>query len=56
MTLNRLFNIIITILLIAIVAISLISRHKINKFQSDLEDLNRTELIHQIGDMNRKNK
>lgn len=55
-TVNRILNIIITILLIATIAISLITRRKINKFQSELEDINRTELIHSVGDMNRNNK
>lgn len=54
-TLNRILNIIITILLIATIAISLITRRKINKFQSQLEDMNRTELIHSVGEMNRNN-
>lgn len=55
-TLNRILNIIITILLIATIAISLNTRRKINKFQSELEDMNRTELIHSVGEINRNNK
>lgn len=55
-TLNRIINIIITTLLIATIAISINTRRKINKFQSQLEDINRTELIHSVGDMNRNNK
>ena len=54
-TLNRILNIIILILLIAIIAISINTRRNINKFQSELEDMNRTELIHSVGDMNRNN-
>lgn len=54
-TLNQILNIIITILLIITIAISLNTRQKINKFKSQLEDINRTELIHSVGDMNRNN-
>lgn len=55
-TLNQILNIIITILLIITIAISLNTRRKINKFKSELEDMNRTELIHSVGEMNRNNK
>lgn len=55
-TLNQILNIIITTLLIATIAISLNTRRKINKFQSQLEDIIRTELIYSVGEMNRNNK
>ena len=54
---NRIiYNIILIILFLAIIIVNINIALKLRQLENKIEDFNRTELIHTIGELNRQHK